>query len=67
VAEAGLRDRSRHDAARRRYIASLLWPERLPLPANDNGRSFRLSRRHGLLPLAASLALLAVGIWAALR
>ncbi len=67
VAKAGLRDQTRQNAARRRYVASLLWPERLPVPANDNGRHLDPLRLHWFLPLAASLALLATGIWAALR
>ncbi len=57
---------SRHGPARRRggerrYVASLLWPGRLPRPANDNRRSLAL---HQVVPLAASAALLAAALWA---
>ena len=58
---------SRHGRARRSgdgerpYVASLLWPGRLPRPANDNRCGVRLSR---LVSLAASAALLAAAVWA---
>jgi hypothetical protein len=58
---------SRHGPARRRgsgerrYVASLLWPGRLPRPANDNRRSLRLRR---VVSLAASAALLAAALLA---
>ncbi len=45
----------------RRYVASLLWPARLPRPANDNRRAWTIS---GVLSLAASAALLAAAVWA---
>ena len=46
----------------RRYVASLLWPARLPRPANDNHGGFRLP---ALVSLAASVALLAAAVWVA--
>jgi hypothetical protein len=59
---------SRHGRARqpggdgeRPYVASLLWPRRLPQPANDNRCGLRVSR---LVSLAASALLLAAAVWA---
>jgi len=59
---------SRHGRARQRggggerpYVASLLWPGRLPRPANDNRCGLRLNR---LVSLAASAVLLAAAVWA---
>ncbi len=61
VAKSRLRSRAREGAPSRRYVASLIWQERLPTTANDNGRA---SARHHLLPLAASLALILAVVWA---
>jgi hypothetical protein len=46
---------------RGRYVASLIWPGDVPRPANDNRA---LCSRHRLLPMAATLALLSVAVWA---
>jgi hypothetical protein len=46
----------------RRYVASLLWPARLPRTANDNRHTWTAV---GVLSLAASAALLAAAVWAA--
>lgn len=43
-------------------MASLLWPGRLPRPANDNRRALPL---HRLLSLTAGAVLLAVALLAA--
>jgi hypothetical protein len=48
-------------AGRGRYVASLIWPGDVPRPANDNRALFS---RHRLLPMAATLALLSVAVWA---
>ncbi|HXY98623.1 MAG TPA: hypothetical protein VEI03_01395 [Stellaceae bacterium] len=48
----------RHGGGERRYVASLLWPGRLPRPANDN------RRRLHLVPLAACAALLLAALLA---
>ena len=45
----------------RRYVASLLWPARLPRTANDNRRAWTAA---GLWSLAASAILLAAAVWA---
>ena len=52
---------SENGGERRRYVASLIWPGRLPRPANDNHCAFRL---HALASLAASAALVAAAVWA---
>jgi hypothetical protein len=46
---------------RGRYVASLIWPGDVPPAANDNRALFW---RHRLLPMAATLALLSVAVWA---
>jgi len=46
---------------RGRYVASLIWPATVPRAANDNRTAFS---RHRLLPMAATLALLSVAVWA---
>ena len=61
MASLGRIGRSREGAPPRRYVASLLWPARLPRPINDNRRGWTLS---GLLSLAASAALFAAAVWA---
>ena len=48
-------------AAPRRYVASLVWPGRMPRPANDNWGSLKAGR---LFSLCASAALLAAAVWA---
>ncbi|MGO8919707.1 MAG: hypothetical protein ACLQJR_27725 [Stellaceae bacterium] len=58
---------SRHGRARQRgggertYVASLLWPGRLPRAANDNRCGLAV---HRLVSLAASAMLLAAAVWA---
>jgi hypothetical protein len=44
----------------RRYVASLLWPARLPRSANDNRHAWTAAR---LLSLPASAMLLAAAAW----
>jgi hypothetical protein len=61
VVNLGRIGRSREGDAPRRYVASLLWPGRLPRPANDNRRTLGANR---LLSLVASAALLAAAVWA---
>jgi hypothetical protein len=46
---------------RGRYVASLIWPGAVPRAANDNRSPFSL---HRLLPMAATLALVSVAVWA---
>ena len=43
------------------YVASLLWPARLPHSANDNRRPWT---RASALSLALSAALLGAAVWA---
>jgi hypothetical protein len=60
VASADRVGRTREGAGTRRYVASLLWPSRLPRPANDN----RLLRPATFISLAAGALLLATAAWA---
>ena len=60
MASADRIGRTPEGTSTRRYVASLLWPSRLPRPANDN----RLWRPATLISLAAGALLLATAAWA---
>ena len=55
----GRRERRPDEPPRRAYVASLLWPGRLPAPANDN-RAPACSAR---LTLALAVLALAAAVW----
>ena len=55
------RDWAPTEPPRRRYVASLIWPGRLPRPANDNRCGVRLP---ALVSLAAAATLFAAAVWA---
>jgi hypothetical protein len=60
VASADRIGRTPEGSSARRYVARLLWPSRLPRPANDN----RLWRPAMFISLAAGAVLLATVAWA---
>jgi hypothetical protein len=60
VASVDRAGRTPEGTSARRYVASLLWPGRLPRPANDN----RLWRPATFISLAAAALLLATAAWA---
>ncbi len=60
MASADRVGRTPEGAGTRRYVASLLWPGRLPRPANDN----RFCRPATFISLAAGVLILATAAWA---
>jgi hypothetical protein len=55
----GRRERRSDEPPRRAYVASLIWPGRLPAPANDNGAPACGAR----LTLALAALALVAAVW----